>query len=33
MDGMNLHRRRRMTQYILIGCALALIFGLNFSFS
>jgi hypothetical protein len=30
MDGMNLYRRRRMMQYILVGCALALIFGLDY---
>jgi hypothetical protein len=30
MDGLNLHRRRRTLQYILVGCALALIFGLDY---
>jgi hypothetical protein len=30
MDGMNLHRRRRLMQYILVGCALALVFGLDY---
>jgi preprotein translocase subunit SecE len=30
MDGMQLHRRRKMKQYILVVLALVLIFGLDF---
>jgi hypothetical protein len=30
MDGMQLHRRRKVRQYILVVLALVLIFGLDF---
>jgi hypothetical protein len=30
MDGMHVQRRRRRMQYFLVGCVLALIFGLDY---